>query len=187
VKNYPVVMKWTEVDTVDADGVVRSTWAMVPQARYERVCKKQYQPGEEYPLVVLEPRSRASHNAFFAEIGSAFSNLPENIAARFPTAEHLRKWCLIETGWFDEKEFDCPDEKFAKRLGTFIRTQDDFARISVHRVGSAWKVIVRQAKSQSAQAMSKQPFEESKKDVLDLLEAMTNVPRGSFKKEAKAS
>lgn len=156
---------------------------MVPEPRYENVCRRQFSEGETYPLIVLEERSRASHNAFFAAIHSGWVNLPENVAARFPSAEHMRKWILCEVGWFDEKEIDCANEKHAKALQTFIRTEDDYARI--FRRGSL--VIIRKAKSQSLAAMGKKDFEASKRDCLDLLESMVNVPKGTLMREAGQS
>lgn len=184
---YPVTFKWLEADVVDADGVVRTVPVMVPHPRFAKICERQFHDAEEYTLVPLEPRSRASHNHFFAAISEGFKNMPASMDARWPSAEHMRKWILVETGWFDEKEFECPDEDFAKKLGTFVRTEDEFARISVHRPSGnhdSWKVIIRRAMSQSAAAMGKRDFEASKKDVLDLLEHFLTVPRGTLMKEA---
>lgn len=178
---HPVVFTWVDVDVVDEHGVATKCKAMVPLKRYDNLAKKQFHDGEEYPLVILEARSRASHSFYFASVGNGFDNLPEKIAARWPTAEHLRKWLLIECGWFEEREFDCDSEINARRLATFIRTEDEYARISLH----GKKVIVRRAKSQSAAAMGKKDFEDSKKAVLDLLEHFTEVPRGTLNKEAR--
>lgn len=187
MRHQAVVFDWKEVDVADTDGVVHSIMAMVPQRKYSNICKRQFGESGEYPLAAIEERSRASHSQFFASLHDGYINLPEKIAVRWPSAEHMRKWLLVETGWFDEKEFECPDEDFAKKLGTFVRTEDEFARISVHRPRGnhdSWKVIIRRAKSQSAAAMGKQEFEASKKDVLDLLEHFLTVPRGTLIKEA---
>ncbi len=184
MKMLPVVFVWRDVEVIDSDGEVVRQRAMVPLARYGNVAARQFHDLEEYPLVVLEARTRASHSHFFACVHEAFINLPEEVSVRWPTEEHMRKWVLIETGWFDEKDFDCPDERFAKRLATFIRTEDSYARISLHQVGKAWRVIVRRAKSQSAAAMAKQAFEDSKRDVLDYLASMIGTTRGQIKKHA---
>lgn len=185
MRMVPVVFVWRDVQLVDEDGVITTRRVMDPLARYDNVAGRQFGVGEEYPLVVLEARTRASHNHYFAALGEAFNNLPETVATRWPSSEHLRKWVLIETGWAEEKEFDCPDEKFAKRLGLFIRTEDQFARISIHRLeGGAFKVIVRRAKSQSAASMPRQEFEDSKRDVLDYLASMVGVKASELKKQA---
>ena len=147
----PVVFNWVEV-SIPETGELRR--AMVPQLRYLNVAKRQFADGHDYPMVVLEARSRASHNQFFAAVDDAWHNLPEEIAARWPTSEHLRKWALVETGWFDEKFFDCDSPAKAKNLAVFIRSVDTFGVILLHKN----KVIVREAKSQSAAAMGKESF-----------------------------
>ena len=176
----PVVFVWKEVEIVDRDGAIARTAVMVPLPRYGNVCKSQFTLDEEYTLGTVEKRSMASHNHFFAAINEGFKNLPENISARWPTSEHLRKWLLIETGWFDEKEIECASETHARRLQTFVRVEDAYARI--YRRGSM--VIIRKAKSQSRQAMGTEPFQKSKTDCLDLLEEMVRVPKGTLMREA---
>lgn len=180
MKTYPVVFLWRDVDVVDADGVATRCKAMVPLARYGKVSARQFVEEQEYPLVILEARSRASHNHYFSALHEGFQNLPEKIAARWPTEEHLRKWLLCEAGWFDESEIDCSSPRHATQAATLIRSFDDYARISVHGA----KVIIRRAKSQSANAMGREAFQKSKTDVLDLLEHFTQVPKGTLKKEA---
>lgn len=179
-KIYPVVFSWRDVDLIDEEGVATRAKAMVPLPRYLNTAARQYHEGEEYPLVLLETRSRASHSQFFAAINDGFNNLPEKISARWPTSEHLRKWLLVETGWFQESEIDCASPKHATQTAVLVRSFDEYARISVHGA----KVIIRRAKSQSVNAMGKQAFEASKKDVLDLLESFIGVKPGSLKKEA---
>lgn len=186
MRTVPIVMNWREVDVIDADGVATRTKAMVPNVRYAKVAAKQFADGEEYPLVVLEARSRASHNQFFAALQDGFDNLPESIAARWPTVEHFRKWALIECGWFDEKEIDFGSALYAKRAAILLHDEfDEYARIFQPNDGP--KLIVRRAKSQSASAMSKEPFEKSKRDVLDLVESMIGVERGDLKKQARSA
>ena len=87
---YPVEMHW--------DGK-----AMIPQPRFVALCKKQYTPGECYVLGVNEERSIASHRHYFAAINEAWQNLPEDKVARYPSAEHLRKWALIKSGYHNER------------------------------------------------------------------------------------
>lgn len=180
MKIYPVVFSWREVDLIDGEGVATRAKAMVPLPRYVNVAGRQYHEGEEYPLVMIETRSRASHSQYFAALHDGFHNLPEKIAARWPTPEHLRKWLLIETNWLYESEIDCASAKHAAQAAVLIRSFDEYARISLHGA----KVIIRRAKSQSVNAMGKQAFEASKKDVLDLLESFIGVKPGSLKKEA---
>lgn len=182
----PVVFDWREVDVIDADGEMTRTKVMVPQRRYGNVAATQYELGEEYPLVVLEARSRASHSHYFAVLAEGFKNLPENISARWLTSEHYRKWALIECGWFTEKEIDFGSSSYAKRAAILLHDEfDEFARIFQPNNGS--KLIVRRAKSQSAAAMGKDAFQKSKTDVLDLLASMVGVDTETLKRQAGGS
>jgi hypothetical protein len=158
--------------------------------RYAEVARRQFHEQEVYPLVPLEARSRESHNAFFAAIHDGWQNLPEKLQPRFPTPEHLRKWCLIETDWCDEEEYRFGTRKNAAAAAVAVRKREPHARILVPgqertdpETGELyWPLIVRTAKSQSAAAMAKQPFEDSKRDVIDLIEHMIGVPAGTLLK-----
>ncbi len=185
----PVTFVWVEADVVNDDGSVDRRMVMAPLKRFDNVCARQFVDLEEYTLAPLETRSRASHNGYFAALNDGFDNLPETLEARFPSPEHLRKWLLVRTGFFEEKEFDFDDEKDARRLGAFIRADDDYAVISIHKGAGdkRVKVIVRRAKSQNAKSMGKDEFEKSKKAVLDELEHMIGVERGKLRKNAGRS
>jgi hypothetical protein len=176
MRQQPVVFMW------DGDH-------MVPQARYKRVCDRQFVVGEEYVLERVESRSMASHNQFFAAVNDAFDNLPEKLAASFPSAEHLRKWALIQTRHFEQREIEYDTQHDAETSARYARTEDIYARIKVERMPSGsghgrWLLVIRKARSQSLGAMKKAEFEQSKRDVLDLLETMTEVPKGSLMKNA---
>jgi hypothetical protein len=195
----PIVCVWRTVDVHDSEsGEVRQRRAMVPLERYDNLSARQYHEGEEYPLVPLEPRSRASHNAYFAELNEAFDNLPEGkrlvaIAEElgittippggFMNSEHFRAWALCQTGWCETMEFDFDEKADARMVASKFRKKDAYAQILVR--GS--HVTIKEAVSQSAAAMSKEPFEKSKHDVLDLLTSMVGVSRGELKKQAGRS
>lgn len=189
MKMVPVRFVWREVDIVDAAGVIVSKKVMEPLARYSNVCGRQFHEDEEYPLIVLEARSRASHDQYFAAVHEGWQNLPESIAVRWPTDEHLRKWCLIECGWFDEKDTPWDSKEDAMRHAAFVREDvDEYARLSVHKTAEGkWRLIVRHAKSQSAAAMAKGPFEESKRAVLDMIASFVNVRPAQLEKQAGRS
>lgn len=196
MRMVPVIFTWRNVEVTDADGVATKTRAMVPLARFGNIVAQQFHEGEEYPLVVLEARSRGSHNQYFAALADGFTNLPENLPAvaerlglktippkGWINVEHLRKWCLCETGWCDVGEFNFETEAEAKRLARFYRSRDNYCQIQV--IGK--HVTIREAKSQSAAAMSKEPFEKSKRDVLDLVESIIDVESGTLNKQAGRS
>lgn len=179
-----VVFRWYEVEVADENGVLHKTEAMVPTRRYRKIARAQFQLGEDYALEPVTQRSMASHNAFFAEVKKVWDNIRETGNRVFETPDHLRKWALIETGWFREKEFIMDTKKDAYRLGTFIQTEDEFAQI--HIEGN--RVIVRKAKSQRMYGhdrMNAKDFQASKKDVLDCISALIGVPPSQVKKEAR--
>lgn len=192
----PVVFVWTEVAL--QDGELREV--MVPAPRYAKVAHRQFEPDHEYPLVVLETRSRASHNQYFAALSDGFDNLPEDLedaAERlglksipkdgFQDADHLRKWALCETGWCDIGEFLFETQEEAERLCKYFRRNDSYAIITLGFRGNHVLVTIKTAKSQSAPNMAKQAFEDSKRDVLTLVEAMTNLKKGALMKNAGRS
>lgn len=171
MKLRPLPFRWIAVDLVDQDGVAERVMAMVPNKPYRKTAAMQYEEGQEYLLAPHEARSMASHGHYFATIHEYYVNLPETIMARWPSSEHFRKWCLCETGWYSEKEFEMADEKKAESLAHFIRTEDEFARIFVR----AARVLVHLPLSQSLRAMGKTDFEASKQDVLALAAQFVGV------------
>ncbi len=182
MKPQPIAFVWAEVALPDGAGEL--VLAMVPLPRYANVAKRQFgEAGSEHVLEAISERSMASHSQFFAAVNDAFNNLPENVSARWPTAQHFRKWCLIECGYFEEKEIVCLSEQRAAETALFVRDLDEYARIHVH----GHTVLVRRAKSQSRGKMQKDEFEASKKAVLDLAEQFVGVSRSQMMKHAGRS
>lgn len=136
--------------------------AMQPLPNFAKRCDEKFVVGERYRLEVVEERSLRSHNHFFAAVHDAWLNLPHEYTSRFPTAEHLRKWALIKSGWRDERSIVVDSQKQAIELAAFMRPIDDYAVI-LARNGV---VIHMTAKSQSMRAMGKADFQRSKDDVL---------------------
>lgn len=118
--------------------------------------------GENYRLEVREERSEASHAHYFAVVKEAFDNLPDSFSERFPTADHLRRWCLIKTGFRDERTHICESPAKARDLAAFIKPIDDYAVV----VARDNIVVVWTAKSQSVRSMGKAEFQRSKDAVL---------------------
>lgn len=180
-----VVMRWRPVEIVDSEtGVAVRVMAMVPLSNYANLANRQFHGGEDYPMAPLEPRSRASHNAYFAELNEKYDSMPENLAevgrrlnlktipqGGFVDSEHFRAWALCETGHCDtiDSSFDSKEE--AQKLARYYRKKTLYAQVLVR--GS--HVTIKEPFSQSAAAMSKEPFEKSKRDVLDLLSAMIGI------------
>jgi len=137
----------------------------IPLASHKRYTSETFGDGEVVTLSPIEDRSAASHGHFFALLHQAWINLPEEYAERFPSEEHLRKWCLIKSGHRDERTTVCGTKAEAERVAAFIRPIDDYAIV----VAREATVTVWTAKSQSMRAMGKDAFQQSKDDVLRVL------------------
>lgn len=140
-------------------------------AHWQKQCDQFYVIGEKYRLVEYHDRSITSHNHEFAWLADAWANLPDDLHERFPSAEHLRKYALIRTGWCESTDtvFSTSDDALAG--GTLARRGDTYAVIEVKGT------VVRRhsAKSQSKRAMGKQDFQRSKDDILAYIAGMLNV------------
>jgi len=142
--------------------------ALVPLPNFAKRADSVFVVGEVYRLAPVEDRSPASHRHFFATVNNAWKNLPEDMAERFPTSEHLRKWCLVKAGYRDERTFVASSKAEAVRLAAFVRPIDDYAIVTVN--GNT--VTQYTAKSQAGRAMNKADFQKSKDAVLDILAEM---------------
>jgi hypothetical protein len=197
----PVNFTWRVLDVVGDGGEITRVKAMVPAPRYAALAAKQYTDGDGYTLTPLEERSMASHAQFFAALKSGYDNLPERVffrikdgkfeldgsgnkIPRWPTPTHYRRWLLIETGWYDQRDIVEATPAHAKRLAVWIRTdiggEADYWRIQ----RDDCTVVIKKAKSQSMPAMKKDDFEKSKRDVLELNDAMSGVEPGTHWREA---
>ncbi len=145
--------------------------AMVPLARFHKLCDKQFAVGAEYPLVVEEQRSHASHSHYFAALTEAWRNLREDVAENFPTVERLRKYALIKAGFADERSIVCSSKAEAQRVAAFIKPMDEYAIVVVREA----TIKVYTAQSQSMRAMGKKDFQASKDAVLDVVARMVGV------------
>ncbi len=119
--------------------------------------------GERYRLGIVEERSQASHNHFFAEIQSLHDTLPDHWRGLLPSPEHLRKYALIRAGYCDTTTFPCASKAEAERWAANLRPIDSFSLVEVR--GSV--VVLHRAHSQSKKEMGPKVFQESKDAVFD--------------------
>lgn len=145
--------------------------AMVPMQRFHNAANAEYVVGQLYRMEVVEHRSQASHNHYFARLTDLWGTLPEHVAVQFPSVDHLRKHALCMTGHRNERQFICASKAEALRLAAFIKPIDEYAIISV----SSCAVIEWTAQSQSRVAMGKDRFQKSKDDVLAFVEDLIGV------------
>jgi hypothetical protein len=155
--------------------------SFVPLARHAKLADTHFVVGETYPLVVEEGRSGISHRHYFASISEAWHQLPEDVAERWPTPEHLRKYALIRCGYADERSIVCASKAEAQRIGAFIKPMDDYAVV----LASEAVVKVYTAKSQSVRAMGGKEFQKSKTAVLDFIAGLIGVTPESLSSNAQ--
>lgn len=137
--------------------------AMKPATRYwAREADKRYVVGETYTLDEVHMRSHATHAHYFACIKSAWESLPDNLRPQYPSAEHLRKFALINAGYCTQMQHVCKSGAEAERLAAAIKPYDTYQIVLVE--GSI--VTVYHALSQDHRSMDKQRFADSKEAVL---------------------
>lgn len=135
---------------------------MVPLDRFRNLAARQYRAGCEYVLVQWRGRSKESHNHYFACIKTAWENLPESVAASFPSPEYLRKWCLVKEGYADHTQVVVDDADQAAKLVMLARNLDPYAVIRVREnIVDIWR-----AQSQDHASMGHDAFQESKDKIL---------------------
>lgn len=145
--------------------------AMWPRPTFVREANERYVVGETYRLDEIEDRSQTSHDHMFAFVGEAWKNLPERLAAEFPTAKHLRKRALIETGQHRETILDVGTKEAAIQVATTLRSKDEFAWIVVR----GHVVVMREAVSQKKSEMGAKAFQESKDKLLAWVSELIGV------------
>lgn len=165
---YPIRFQW------DGESMVPASQPMA------RRCDEQYVVGAHYMLEAVEERSGRSHRHYFASINEVWQNLPDEIAERFPTAEHLRKYALIRTGYRDERSITCSSKAEAQRVASYVRPSDEFSVVTVHEA----TVTTYTAQSQNTRAMGKKRFQESKDKVLDYLSGLIGSTREDVQQNA---
>lgn len=136
--------------------------------------------------VVLDERQRSdpSHRHEFAAIAEAWKNLPERFHQEpwAQSPEHLRKYCLIRAGFCNTQTFACASNAEAQRWAANLRPLDEYSIVVVQGA----TVLRFTAQSQSKRAMGAKRFQESKQAILDLLDDMIGVERGTVQQNVGA-
>lgn len=103
---------------------------------------------------------------YFAIISECFDSLPDDLAERFKSKEHLRKWCLVKAGWCEMQTIAVG--KTVRQVAEMMRKLDPHAVIAVN--GEVITVFT--AKSQSRKNQPKPQFMETAEKVYDILSKM---------------
>lgn len=140
-----------------------------------------YGSGEVVWIDPERPRSKVSHDQFFALVGEAWESLPEHLAARFPTPESLRHYALCKSGHCDVETFVASSKAEAMRLAAFIRSG---AKDGVQVVVNGSTVTRLTPHSQSMKAMGAKVFQESKAACLDVIAGLLEVTADDLRRAA---
>ena len=151
---------------------------------FQRQADQLFTIGERYRLEPVEERSAASHRHYFKAVNEAWANLPERLAAHYPTAEHLRARALIEAGYCTIADYVCSSRAEAVRWAANLRAEaSEYALVVI----SETVVRVFKPKSQSVKAMGKEEFQASKDAVFTALAKMIGVTTAELQNHAEAA
>ena len=182
----PIKMKWDAEDC-----------CLRPLREYRHMARRQFVHGEEYPMLVHEEHSGKSLRHYHALLKRLWENLPDEkryrldektgeIEDKYPTPEHLRKWALINLGYRKERHIPLESEEQAKLLLKYIQPIDDTAVVLIR----GKSIVIYTAQSQSAYGsnrMTKEEFQKSKTEVLQLLSDQIGVSLTELRKIGDAA
>lgn len=140
--------------------------------------REHFEVGRIYKITEEKERWPDTHRHFFATVRDAWLTLPEDVMARYPSPEALRKKMLIQCGYCDERAVVCGSPEDAKRVAAFIAPMDDFAVV----LATANVVQVFTAKSQALKAMDNRQWLDSKNAVLESIDDLLGLERGTIAK-----
>lgn len=136
--------------------------------------------GVRYSVAIIEERSAKAHAAYFATVTEAWRNLPEDEAERFPSADALRKYALIKTGYALRSDVVCANNNEAMRFAALVKRLDPYSLTLVaERSVATWT-----AESQSYKAMGKAKFMKSQEAVRDFCAALIGVVPETLERES---
>lgn len=156
---------------------------IVPAKAFRAMANRYFVVGEWYRLEAREERSAKTHRHYFASVNEAWETLPESIAGRFPSPEHLRKWALCKAGYCNEDIVACSDGDQAKKFARIIRKRDPYSIISIQQD----TIHIFTPHSQSQAKMNKEQFQQSKVAVLHVIDELLGTSRGTVGKQKESA
>lgn len=156
----------------------------VVSAYYARRADLAFTVGDVYPLVEHHDRSQSTHNHEFAVLQDMWASIPERFShepwAQSP--EHLRKFALIMCRFCDTQTYSCGSKAEAERWAANLRPLDEYSVVKVEGT----TVYRFTAQSQSRRAMGAKLFQESKTAILEYIEDLLGLERGTPERSAAA-
>jgi hypothetical protein len=146
---------------------------MRPTAGHQSRASIKFVQGRTYRLEERD-RSAESHDHYMACVQKVWENLPEGLPYKWANVTEMRRWALIQAGYFDEVKIPCEDLETAGsvslKMKKMLRAIDKYSQIDVGEEGMEdFTLIIWVARSQSYSAMTRKEFEASKEAVLRLL------------------
>ena len=139
--------------------------AFEPTPYFRQRMTLELKPGQTYRLEENRHRSHRSHQHFFAALNEAYENLNER-GVFFPSAEHLRKWCLTFTPFCNVNEHQAATETEAIRVAMSWH-KGLYSRVEISADGLTVRQFI--PHSQAYSAMSHAKFQKSKDAVFIVL------------------
>lgn len=137
--------------------------------------------GEVRAWQMMEARSKASHDHFFAIVHEAWKSLPEDMADDFPSPDHLRKWALIKAGFCTMTKIVCANNDEAANLLRKWKSMDRFSIVEI----SGKAVTIWTADSQRRDAQGRKAFQEAKEAALHVLSNLIGTDVTTLKEAAR--
>lgn len=170
---------------------------MEVRGSHRSIARRQFVHGEVYPMDVKEERSLKSLGHYHAAIKNAWENLRDEdrythhpktgeVEDKYPSPDKLRKWALIKLGYRKERHIVCDTPEQAERLMPMVQPIDDDAIVVLK--GNTIKMYTARSQSMHGRnAMTKEEFQKSKTEVLDLLAETIGVSRSTLEKAGEAA
>lgn len=140
-------------------------------------------------IYLLEPvheRNMLQHKAYMAYVNEVWKNLQDDQAARFQSAEALRKYALCRTGFCYYSERPLDTHKDAVIAASLIADLDEFAIVEVTKnILRCWRPKSQSVKRRgSEKGMDNDEFKRSAKAVEEFLAGMIEVAPETLRLEA---
>jgi hypothetical protein len=152
-----------------------------PHPYFRSRAAEQFVDGQMYRLEQVEERDMNSHRHYFACIYTAWQNVSEFHASKWPTPDHLRKYALTFTRFRKTLWYEAKSKAETLRVANAFSAEDEHIRVEI--IGRS--VLRHIPMSQSLTNMSKREFQESKQAVLAVLADLIGVSLDDLEDNAR--
>jgi len=115
---------------------IKKIQSLIPFGDYDREEFAKIGNGEVIGIEIKRPRNIAFHRKFFAMINFVYSN-----QEMFSSAELLRKFVIINAGYYDVAKYAGKEIRLAKSLSFSAMSEDDFERLYSDCIGVCSQIL----------------------------------------------